>query len=651
MFAAQLRRRQATLEKKLERAQQRGSAQEISQDSMEKDAAAKPTAARATGKRPLNIGSFRRPPPPGRGQGRLHAFLSAIVIFTLLFLYRRPSSTLPSSWALCSRDHLIYTVAEPAQVECIVVHDGEIVDSGSAQDIKERWEKRNGFESKPETKDFGLDSKNLKIKWLKPGQAAYPGFADAHAHIMDYGFSQDLSLVGTTSVEEVVDRIRQYILARPVLLNDTSAWIQGTGWDQNKWTSKEFPTARQLDTDILRARPISLSRIDGHALWVSPKAMQLLGETPENVEGGEIIRDELGYPTGIFVDEAMSLIQRVTPPWTQSQFLHYFQTAVTDALKHGLTSIHDAMAFPQHIDFFKQLADEGKLPIRLYLMGHIAGSTYWGGNISKIVNHPSGRISLRSVKLVADGAVGSWGAALLEPYSDNPDTNGILIQSPEALHSLIHDFIQDAWQVNVHCIGDRANNIVLDAFEKALSGKSNADLRLRLEHAQIMTQADIERAGKLKIIASVQPTHATSDMGYIEKRLGPERVKGAYAWRSLLNSGAPLALGSDFPVEGINPLLGFYAAVTRLTPEGDSPHGPNGWYPEQSLTRAEALRGMTLDAAYASFQESTIGSLVPGKRADVVVLWQDIMTAPVDQILNSKVAATIVDGQLAYGKL
>ncbi|KIO27355.1 hypothetical protein M407DRAFT_73298, partial [Tulasnella calospora MUT 4182] len=398
--------------------------------------------------------------------------------------------------------------------------------------------------------------------------------------------------------------LKNYILSKPEILNDTTIWIQTSGWDQNRFPGKKYPVAADLDADeLLRGRPIALSRVDIHAYWVSPRALELLGNLPQQVDGGLIVRDADGKPTGIFVDNAMALVK---PTWTALEMISFYNTTMHDALRHGLTSIHDAAAYPPWIAFFKFAADKG--------------------------------------------ALGSWGAALLEGYSDQPENRGLMKVSKERIEEHVRRFIEDGWQVNVHCIGDRANKIVLDAFENALS-EDTQKLRHRLEHAQILTQDDIKRVGRLGIIASVQPTHCTSDMSYAETRLGPERVKGAYAWQSLIRNGAPFATGSDFPVEGINPLLGFYAAVTRLDENGESPHGPGGWFPDERLTREQALHGMTLGAAYAGHQEDIIGSLTPGKRADLVILDRDIMRVPPAEILKANVKATIVDGKVVYGKL
>ncbi|KAF9526004.1 amidohydrolase 3 [Crepidotus variabilis] len=426
------------------------------------------------------------------------------------------------------------------------------------------------------------------------------------------------------------------------------------GWDQTKWAESNFPIAADLDNDpILKGRLIYLIRVDGHASWTSPAVLDLIENLPETVEGGSIIRGDDGKPTGVFVDNAMKLVP--LPPWSDEEVQGFFDRTMKEALSYGLTSIHDADVELDHVNFFKKAAEHGTLPLRLYVMGRGPGE-YWGDRLSPLKNYGKDkRLNFRSVKFMADGALGSWGAALLEPYSDKPDENGQLLASPETFKDVINKYWRDGWQTNIHCIGDRANDVILDIFEDILErqGGNVTEWRPRIEHAQIFTLADLERIGRFGVIASVQPTHATSDMGYAESRLGPERIKGAYAYQTLLRVSPQgvLPLGSDFPIEGVNPLLGFYAAVTRLSVSGTSPHGPGGWFPEEKLTREQALKGMTLDAAYSSFAENDIGSLIPGKKADFVVFDRDIMTVPESEILQAKVVATVIDGKVAYGTL
>ncbi|RDB23930.1 putative amidohydrolase YtcJ [Hypsizygus marmoreus] len=585
--------------------------------------------------------------------------LGATVASFLLWSFDTPVkiSTLASDrlgYQVCSETNSIYTVDEAQpQVECISVKGSIISDVGSLDEIENRWISL----SYPSIPSWALRilHRRTRVFRLDRGAIVVPGLADAHAHVLEYGYMMQLPLSTTASIDEIVRRTKEYVLAHPDVHNDRTRWIEGMGWDQTKWDDKQFPTAADLDSDpLLEGRPISLSRVDGHARWVSSRVLELMGDLPDEVEGGQIIRNRDGKPTGIFVDNAMSLIP--TPPWSDKLMSQFFDTAMTDALSHGLTSIHDADSKPDHIAFFQKKAEKGDLPNRLYLMGNVQSDVYWGSRIPRLTNYGKhGRLNIRSVKLFADGALGSWGAALREPYSDKPETQGLLITPPEVLANLTHQFWKDGFQVNIHCIGDRANEVVLDIFEDILESRGGnvTEWQPRIEHAQIFAPADLERIGRLGVIPSVQPTHATSDMPYAQSRLGPERILGAYAYQTLLKASPEgvLPLGSDFPVESINPLLGFYAAVSRLNTHGTSPHGTGGWFPEQRLSRAQALKGMTLDAAYASFAENTLGSLTPGKKADFVVLDRDIMTVPFADILKTKVGATVVDGEVAYGAL
>ncbi|KAJ2915095.1 hypothetical protein MD484_g5306, partial [Candolleomyces efflorescens] len=517
-------------------------------------------------------------------------------------------------------------------------------------------------------KIIGAIQPSPRIIHLQPNEALYPGFTDAHAHVIENGYMLQLPLVETRSLHDVIEALEKYVLDHPAdFQNDRDRWVEGMGWDQTKWNGgqgAEFPTAADLDdSPILKGRPISLSRIDGHAKWVSPRVLEIMQESGKlpppsqdgevEKDGGKILRFDDGTPTGIFMDKAMNLIP--APQWTEDQMQEYFDATIELALKYGLTSIHDADTNSRFIAFYRKIADAGKLPLRMYLMGYSPSTEYWGNDTTsfpKLFNYGKhGRLNLRAVKLFTDGALGSWGAALLEPYSDDPSTTGIMQTRPEVLKSLVTKFWEDGWQTNIHCIGDRANNVVLDIFEELLSLPAlddNAGKKFRSDR--------IDFPRRFSVIASVQPTHATSDMWYAETRLGHDRIKRAYAYQTLLQASPNhvLPLGSDFPVEGVNPLLGFYAAVSRLSRvTGTSPHGAGGWYPLEKLTRAQALKGMTYDPAYASFSEDSIGSLEPGKKADFVILDRDIMTDDEDysEILKAQVRATVVDGFTSYGKL
>ncbi|KDR75392.1 hypothetical protein GALMADRAFT_123246 [Galerina marginata CBS 339.88] len=551
--------------------------------------------------------------------------------------------TLPETYAICSKqNNKVYTVdVKDSQTQCIVVDGAYVVDTGSLESIRRNWSKAS---------DMG-ENKELSVRFVPSDAIIVPGITDSHAHILEYGATQQLPLEGAKSIQDVVALVRQYILSTPDVLNDTSKIITGGGWDHTVWPSTGWPTAADLDADnIVRGRFIVLQSKDCHALWVSSKAIKESLPFPEAVDGGVIVRDPAGSPTGVLLDNAQELLKQ--PELTDNDLLRHFKVTVRDAHRYGLTSIHDAGLDPMSLAFFKRQSEMGPLPIRIYGMTYFdEDMPYWGNTIRPLVGSGGSRLSARSVKIFADGALRTGGAALYEPYADNPTTNGFMRLDPEVLFDVIPMFLRDGWQVNVHAVGDRANGIVLDAFEASLKGANVTALRPRLEHAQMMTKVDMIRLGKLGVIASIQPTHAISDMWYAQDRLGPERVKSLYAFRSLVDSGARITLGSDFPVESMNPLSGFYAAVSRKSPTGESPHGPGGWFPEQKLTRTEALRGMTIDPAYASFTEPTLGSLEIGKRADFTVLSQDIMTIPLEDILATNVLATVIDGQPVYGSI
>ncbi|KAI0351595.1 hypothetical protein OH77DRAFT_1523939 [Trametes cingulata] len=578
---------------------------------------------------------------------------------------RRPASvnTLPASYGLCSEGNHIYTVddARPS-VECILVDKHVITATGSLAEIQAHWD---SYQNELIRKFYGNEpaaKKPLPIHRIPVGSIVVPGLADAHAHIIQYGFKMQLPLDQARTLSGLLDLLEDYVQSHP---SDPDSWIEGMGWDQTRWSDTDgaFPTAADIASrPSLASLPIALHRVDVHALWLSPRALALTkahlnGTFPESVPGGEIIRHPAtGEPTGIFVDSAMSLVP--IPKWSEMQMREYVYRTMKDALAVGLTSIHDAATSVEEFELFKQMDEENELPIRVYAM---ADSDRLSPQQRKDIEvddaSPAARIRMRSVKLFTDGALGSWGAALLAPYSDKPDARGIMRLSEDALNELIREWWDRGWGVNVHAIGDRANKAVLDAFEgishSADSDDAVAERRPRIEHAQIMRLEDLQRAGELGVLTSVQPTHATSDMWYAETRLGSERIKGAYAYQTLLKAskGGVLPLGSDFPVEAINPLLGFYAAISRLDVEGKSPHGGDGWFSSERLTRAQALKGMTLDAAYASFAEGTLGSLAPGKCADMVILDRDIMddSKPFSDILEARVQATIVDGRVAYG--
>ncbi|KAF9041749.1 amidohydrolase 3 [Hymenopellis radicata] len=445
---------------------------------------------------------------------------------------------------------------------------------------------------------------------------------------MHYGLFRQIPLEEGKDIPETVSFVREYILSHPDILEDPDKIVEGWGWDHTAWPEGRFPTAADLDADpIIRGRPIMLRSKDGHGTWVSGRVLDSIQPIPHKVEGGSIIRNEDGEAVGVFLDNAQLLMD--DPVLTDLDYERRFSVTVQDAHRHGLTSLHDAKSDFQMIDFFKRKAREG-LPIRVYAMtNYDDGEQYWG-NLTPPIMLNSDHSSVRAVSNLL--------VMLYEPYYDNPTTNGFMRVSEKTLNRVIPWFLRDGWQVNVHAIA-------------ALSGVNVSALRPRLEHAQIMADVDIKRVGKIGVIASVQPTHVIDDMWYAEDRLGPERIKGLYAFRSLLDAGARLTLGSDFPVETMNPLAGFYAALTRVSLDGRSPHGPGGWFPEQRLTPLEALRGMTIEPAHASFTDDVLGSLEPGKHADFVVLSQNIMEIPVTSIMDTKILATVIDGIPVYGQI
>jgi predicted amidohydrolase YtcJ len=475
------------------------------------------------------------------------------------------------------------------------------------------------------------------------GRTVLPGFIDAHAHLLGLGnFLSGANVTFARSYDEVIARVVAF--AREVKPGE---WIQGRGWDQNLWPEKEFPTHEALSRAFPQ-NPVVLTRVDGHALLANRRAMELAhvdASTPDP-QGGRVLRLPSGAPSGVFVDNAQQLILRAVPPSTREQTRKAVLAAVAECNRWGLTGIDDAGEDPATISVYEDLARQGKYDLRNYVMlsdpRDRAEAALANGPRSALYD---GRLWIRAVKLYADGALGSRGAALLQPYADDPGNTGLLVSSPEHIRAMAELALRRGFQVAVHAIGDRANRLVLDQFEAALRAVPVADHRFRIEHAQVLSPEDIPRFARLGVVPSMQATHQTSDMAWAEKRLGPKRILGAYAWRSLLDTGVTIPNGTDFPVEQVNPLLTFHAAVTREDPQG-APAG--GWHPAQRMTRKEALRSMTIWAAWAGFQESVMGSLSPGKYADFIILDRDILTVPENEILGARVLATYLGGRAVY---
>jgi predicted amidohydrolase YtcJ len=473
------------------------------------------------------------------------------------------------------------------------------------------------------------------------GATILPGLTDAHGHLYGLGLSLDtVSLVGAATYDEAIARVKDR--ASRASANE---WVLGRGWDQNRWPGRQFPTAAPLDAAIAD-HPVWLRRVDGHAGVANSAAMRAAGVTraTPDPEGGRILRDAQGEPTGVFVDGAMSLIDAKVPPPSPALRKARVLAAAKAIAANGLTEMHDAGADDSTIDAVRELVREGTFPIRVYIMvsDDEAALNEWFARGPLI--RFGDKLTVRSVKLYADGALGSRGAALLAPYSDDPGNTGLLLAKPEHLREVASRALKAGFQVNTHAIGDRGVRNVIDAYESA---GVTPEKRFRIEHFQVAAPDDFPRIARLGIIASMQPTHATSDMPWAEDRVGAERIRGAYAWRTVLNSGARLALGSDFPVEDVNPFFGLYSAVTRQDQTGNP---PGGWYPDQKLTMDEAVRGFTQDAAYAAFEEDSRGVIEPGKLADFTVVEGDLYKAPVSDLWKSKVRMTVVGGVVVYGK-
>jgi predicted amidohydrolase YtcJ len=478
------------------------------------------------------------------------------------------------------------------------------------------------------------------------GALVIPGFIESHAHFMDLGTSRmKLDLTATDSAQQIAAMVEQTVGKAP-----EGAWIQGHGWDQNDWEAKEFPTHGVLD-QVAPDHPVYLTRVDMHAAWANSKAIEVAGITreTEDPEGGEIIRDEEGNPTGVFIDNARDLIIEKIPAPSEEERWKAFRHAQQACLENGITSFHDAGVDEATLDLYRQARDEGNLKVRLYTM-------IWGTDpelLAQYFSHKpeiSPRLTIRTVKLLIDGALGSRGAAMLEDYSDRADWKGLMILFEDDVYRIADRALTAGYQVAAHAIGDRANRETLNAFERAFAEHGEvADPRFRIEHAQILDQADIPRFAELGVIAAMQGVHATSDMPWVAVRVGEERTReGAYAWARLLGSGVKVANGTDAPVESISALECFYASVTRQDKE-DMPEG--GWYPEHRMSREQALRSYTLDAAYAAFEETEKGSLEPGKLADITVLSKDIMTIRPREILNTEVLYTIIAGEVVFHKI
>jgi predicted amidohydrolase YtcJ len=528
---------------------------------------------------------------------------------------------------LIVRNARIYTVdANRSIAEAIAVRGDRIVRVGTNSEVLGR--------RGPST--FVVDA---------GGATIVPGLHDAHAHFTGLGASmQSIDLRGTTSYEQVVSAVRQRAAAaRP------GEWIVGRGWDQNDWPGTEWPTHDLLSAASAN-NPVYLTRVDGHAGLANRRAMDAAGLNAGTADppGGRVIRGSGGQPSGVLIDTAQSLVASKIPPVSDAQLEEQILLADREMRRLGLTTVHDAGTDGRTVDAYKRLIDAGRLKTRLYVM--LRGSLptlqsfFARGPMADYGNH---RLAVRAIKVVADGALGSRGAAMLEPYSDEPATSGLLTTPPDEVYAQTLAASKAGFQTAIHAIGDRGNRVAMDTFERVQREVPGARaLRMRNEHAQILDRAEIPRFASLNVIASMQPTHATSDMPWVPARIGRERMEeGAYVWRKLIASGATIAAGSDFPVELPNPMLGFYAAITRQDPSG---RPPMGWMPEERMSRDETLASFTRHAAFAAHAETVMGSLESGNLADFVVLSKDIMRVAAPEILTTTVRMTIIGGEIVY---
>jgi predicted amidohydrolase YtcJ len=511
----------------------------------------------------------------------------------------------------------IYTVDSSfSTAEAMAVSDGKIIATGTNDAITKKYKATESIDAK--------------------GAAVYPGLIDAHAHFVGYGRSLfQVDLFGTNTWEETVERIKNFAAKHPDL-----AWIQGRGWDQNRWPGKAFPT-NELLTSLFPDKPVVITRIDGHASIANQKALDLAGiKAGQTIVGGSI-ETKNGKLTGVLIDNADNKVYEQIPDPNKETYIQWLQAAQTNCFAQGLTTITDCGISWQDVDAIDALQKAGKIDMRLYVM--LSDNDE---NLKKYLAsgpYKTDKLFVKGIKVYADGALGSRGACLLQPYSDKAGWMGFLLRNKSHYDSLAQVLSKTGFQMCTHAIGDSANREMLNVYNKYLGGKN--EKRWRIEHAQIVNENDFALFGKASIIPSVQPTHATSDMYWAEERLGKERLKGGYAYKQLLQQNGWIPLGTDFPVEDISPFKTFLAAVVRKDAKG-FPEG--GFQPENALTREETIRGMTIWAAKAGFLETEVGSLEKGKKADFIILDKDLMKVPEGDILSVKVSATYVGGKKVH---
>ncbi len=540
-----------------------------------------------------------------------------ILLYLLVSIFFNPHNT-PEQVDLIVYNGNVYTIDEKFdKAQAFAVNDGKIIEVGSNESILKKYIAKEKIDAKK--------------------QFVFPGFIDAHAHFVNYGQSLfQVDLYGAASWDEILERVKRFSNEHP-----GEAWIMGRGWDQNKFPGKAFPTNEKLN-EMFPAKPVFLSRVDGHAAIANQKAFDIAGITPGQVINGGEIMSKNGKLTGILVDNAVALAAHKIPSPSKEVYIKWLTSAEKNCFATGLTTITDCGLMYDEVNRIDALQKEGKLNIRLYVMLRDDPANY--SRYLKTGPYKTDKLFVNGFKFYADGALGSRGACLLAPYNDRAGWEGFLLRNKNHYDSMAEILVHTSFQMCTHAIGDSANRVILHAYNRVLNGKN--DRRWRIEHAQVINPGDFDLFGKANIIPSVQPTHATSDMYWAEDRLGPERIKSAYAYRQLLQQNGWIPLGTDFPVEDISPFKTFLAAVFRKDAKG---FPPNGFQMENALSREEAIRGMTIWAAKADFLEKEIGSLEAGKKADFIILDKDIMKAAEQDILKTKVIMTFVGGKKVYG--
>ncbi len=521
----------------------------------------------------------------------------------------------------------IYTVDEEApRATGLAIRDGRFVAIGDGDELSSRF-------SGGRLIDAG-------------GATVLPGLIDSHGHLFNYGMMQmNVDLSGTGSMAEVIEKLKEHERSL-----SEGEWLQGRGWDQNDWDDKRYPTRADIDS-VFGDRPVWLERVDGHASLLNSAALVYMGidadgRTPDP-EGGRIVRDDTGSPTGLLIDTASEQVKTAAPRPSPERMQRALLVAMSDAVSLGLTSVHEPGIRPDTLRVLRSLVDQGQVRLRMYVMTEDIGRPFDELCRDGPIIAERGVLTVRAVKLYSDGALGSRGAALLDDYTDDAGNRGLMRTDRASLRSAIEKAVSCGLQPAVHAIGDASNRLVLDIYEDLASQYDLAAIRPRIEHAQVVSPVDIPRFAATGVIAAMQPTHATSDMYWAEDRIGPARIEGAYAWQTLLNTGVRIPFGSDFPVESMDPLKGFFAAVARTDVEG-YPEG--GWRSDEGVSREQALRGFTIEGAYAAFMEDETGSISAGKLADFIVLDRDVMTVPDREILEASVTATFLGGEQVYGE-